>query len=127
MKKKVIFGGMVGACVMIAFSLTLLMMTSDFSNGLVSSVGNAIIGVISILLAPFAGGFLAGLIARSDPRKAGLIAGAVAGVSIFAAWLIISGLTFSTIASGLAIIFTWAVLARVAGGFTGTTKSRRGQ
>ena len=75
------------------------------------------ISVITILLAPVAGGFLAGLIGRSNPQKAALFAGLSASFLIFIAWLVLTGFEGSTLLSGLVIVFIWTVLARLASGF----------
>ena len=117
MEKKVILGGVLGAAAMLLFTISLLFVVSEFSTGSVLTGGATVVGIIAVLLSAVAGGFLAGLIGHSNPRRAGLIAGLGAGVVLSAAWLVISGMTFQSIISGTAIIFTWGIIARVAGGF----------
>lgn len=120
MNKKVFIGGMVGGAVTLVFAFTLLFVLNGLFMDLVSLSNNVVVGFITLVLAPVSGGFLAGLIGRHDPRKAGLIAGLTASLFVFAAWLLVSGLSFQTILTGLAIIFVWVMLSRVGGGFNKT-------
>lgn len=117
MDKKVFIGGIVGGAVTLVFAFTLLLVLNGFFMDFAAISNNAVVGIITILLTPVAGGFLAGLIGRQDPRKAGLIAGLTASLFIFAAWLVVSGLSFQTILTGLAIVFVWVMLSRLSGGF----------
>jgi hypothetical protein len=117
MDKKVILGGVVGAIVILAFAFSILLIINSFFPGLISGANNLLIGLIPFLLAPVAGGFLAGLIGRQDPLKSGLMAGVIASLIVFIAWLVIAGLSLETILSGLVIVFVWVVLARIAAGF----------
>ena len=120
MNKKVLIGGMVGGAVTLVFAFALLLVLNGLFMDLVSISNNVVVGFITIMFAPVAGGFLAGMIGRQDSLKAGLIAGLTASLFVFAAWLLVSGLSFQTILTGLAIIFVWVVLSRVGGGFNKT-------
>ncbi len=117
MEKKVIFGGIAGAAVIIIFMLALTLVFDSFLTKLISSTSNVLISLLVVLLAPIAGGFLAGLVGKSNPFQAGLLAGLIAGVFMFIAWLVIVGFSLETVLSGLVILFVWVVLARVASGF----------
>ena len=117
MEKKVIFGGIAGAAVIIVFTLALTLVFDSFLTELISSTSNVLISLLVVLLAPIAGGFLAGLVGKSNPLQAGLLAGLIAGVFMFIAWLVIVGFSLETVLSGLVILFVWVVLARVASGF----------
>lgn len=85
MDKKVIIGGGIGALVTLVFALGILLFLEGVLTDLLALVGNTVISLTTILLAPIAGGFLAGLISPSKPRQAGLIAGLAAGIFIFIA------------------------------------------
>jgi hypothetical protein len=117
MMKKAVVGGLIGAVSILLFTLALFLVFSElFQITLLESTSGILISAGIILLAPFAGGFLAGLIGQEDPRRAGLIAGLVASLVVFAAWLVITVLAIETILSGLVIVFVWIVLARLAAG-----------
>ncbi len=118
MDKKVILGGVGGGLVILAFALSILLIVNSFFPGMVANGDNLLVGMIPLLLAPIAGGFLAGLIGRPNPRQAGLIAGLLASLVIFIGWLVIVGLSVETILSGLVIIFLWVILARLFAGFS---------
>lgn len=111
---------MVGGAVTLVFAFAMLLVLNGLFMDFAAISNNIVVGFITILLAPVAGGFLAGLIGRQEPRKAGLIAGLSASLFVFAAWLLVSGISFQTILTGLAIIFVWVMLSRVGGGFNKT-------
>ncbi len=117
MDKKVIIGGGVGALVTLVFALGILLFLQDALSNTLSSGGNMVISLLTILLAPVAGGFLAGLIGKTKPRQAGLITGLTAGIFVFVAWIVMTGFSFQTLLSGLVIVFVWVVMARLASGF----------
>lgn len=117
MDKKVIWGGIAGGIVTIVFALALLLVINSFITDPLSSTGNLLISLLVMLLAPIAGGFMAGLVGQSNPMQAGLLTGLIAGLFILIAWLFIAGISLQTILSGLVILFVWVVLARVASGF----------
>jgi len=115
--RKVFVGGIVGGAITLLFAFSLLLVLTGFFMDIAAVSSNVVVGFITILLAPVAGGFLAGMIGREDPRKAGLIAGLTASLFIFSAWLLVSGLSFQTFLSGLAIVFVWVMLSRLSAGF----------
>jgi hypothetical protein len=117
MDRRVILGGIGGGLVILAFALSILLIVNGFFPTLVASGDNLLVGMIPLLLAPIAGGFLAGLIGRPNPHQSGLIAGLLASLVIFIGWLVIVGLSVQTILSGLVIVFLWVVLARLFAGF----------
>lgn len=123
MDKKVIIGGLVGALVTLMFALGILFLLEGLLSELISSISNLAVSFITILLAPVAGGFLAGLIGRSNPLQAGLIAGVAAGIILFAAWVVITGFSIETLLSAVVIIFVWVVMARLASGFARPKKN----
>lgn len=117
MNKKWVLGAVIGAFTILGFSIIMLVSLTSFLAKVVSAPAVTILSLITLLLAPIAGGFLAGLIGKSDPRRAGLFAGLSASLVILAAWLVISGVTYQTFVSGLIIGFMWVFIARTAAGF----------
>ncbi len=117
MIQKTILGAAVGAVTTLLLTFGIIFGLTSFSGSLTSSTVNTVISTMTILLAPVAGGFLAGLIGRSNPKKAGLFAGLSASLVILAAWLILTGFNSSTLVSGVVIIFIWVILARLASSF----------
>lgn len=71
-----------------------------------------------MLLSPIAGGFIAGLIGKYNPRRAGLIAGFVGSMVLFMLWLVFSGVTWQAMISGLVVLFVWVFLARIGAGLS---------
>ena len=120
MDRKIILGATLGAVTTLGLSFGILFgLTAIFGSLTTSSTSKVIsaFGTISILLPPVAGGFLAGLVGRSNPKKAGLFSGLSASLVILIAWLIMSGFNSSTLITGVVIVFIWVVLARLASGF----------
>jgi len=117
MDRKVVLGGIGGGLVILAFALSILLIINSFFPDLIANGSNLLIGMIPLLLAPIAGGFLAGLIGRTNPLHAGLIAGLLASLVVFIGWLVVVGLSVETILSGLVIVFLWVILARLFAGF----------
>lgn len=115
--KKVLIGSAAGAFTTLFLTFGILFGLTAFSDGLTTSTANTVISTITILLAPVAGGFLAGLIGRTNPKKAGLFSGLSASLVILIAWLILTGISSSTLVSGVVIIFIWVLLSRLASGF----------
>ena len=116
MNKRVILGGVVGGVVILAFSFSILLLLDGVLPALASG-STPWMGLLPMMLAPVAGGFLSGLIGKADPRKAGLIAGLLAGVVVFIGWVAYTGLSLDTILSGIVIVLLWVILARVMAGF----------
>lgn len=121
MEKRVILGGVIGGIVILAFAFSILLIVNSFFPALAAGA-NLWIGLVPLLLAPAAGGFLAGLIGKSNPLQAGLIAGLIAGIIVFIGWLAYAGLQIEAILSGIVIVFVWAILARVMAGFAQSRK-----
>jgi len=117
MDKNIVLGGLAGGFIMLIFTLGPLLLLTSVSSGSISGLSNGILGLLPILLAPVGGGFLAGLIGRSDPHLAGSIAGIIASVFMIIAWLVIVGFSLQTLIAGAVIAFMWIVLARLAAGF----------
>lgn len=116
MDKRVIFGGGIGGIVILAFAFSILLIVNSFFPALVSG-SNLWVGMAPLLLAPVAGGFLAGLIGKANPPQAGLIAGLIAGLVVFLGWVVYVGLHIESILSGIVIVFLWVILARIMAGF----------
>ena len=70
MDKRVILGGVIGGIVILAFGFSILLIVNSFFPTLVAG-SNIWIGLVPMLLAPVAGGFLSGLIGKSNPLQAG--------------------------------------------------------
>jgi hypothetical protein len=117
MDKKVILGGGIGALVILVFALGLLLFLEGIPLDVFSLGENRVVSLIIILLAPIAGGFLAGLVSKSKPRQAGLIAGLTAGFFLLVTWIVMTDFSFETLMSGMVIVFVWVVLARLASTF----------
>lgn len=116
MNKRVILGGVVGGVVVLAFAFSILLLFNGALPALTS--GSSLwVSLLPMMLAPVAGGFLSGLIGKTNPRQAGLIAGSLAGLVIFVGWVILSGLSLETVLSGVVIVLLWVVLARTMAGF----------
>ncbi len=115
--RKVIWGGIGGGAAILAVGVVVLFAFNGFAPGLLASTGNVLIGLVPLVLAPIAGGFLAGLIAKPDPKRAGLIAGLLAALVLLAGWLVVVGLTLDAVVGGLVVGFIWVILARVFAGF----------
>jgi len=118
MNKKVIFGGILGAALIFVISFGLLLLFNQALSDLADATTNLVVSLIIFLLAPVAGGFVGGMVGSSNPRRAGLIAGALAGVMILAAFLIVFGFSLQTMLSGVVVLFVWVILARVSAGFS---------
>ena len=117
MQRKVWLGGSIGALVILIFSLGLLLLFNNFSLDFNFADNNLLFSIMTIFLAPVAGGFVAGLISRPQYQMAGLLAGAGAGVLLLTAWMGISGFSLRAGLSGGVIAFIWIVFARMASGF----------
>jgi hypothetical protein len=115
MDKKILIGSILGALVIFGISFGLLML---FSQSLAAA--NLAVNLIIFLLAPVAGGFLAGLVGRPNPRQAGTLAGSMASLMILATFLFIFSLSLQTLLTGLVVAFVWVLLARMSAGFSKT-------
>ena len=112
-----LLGGVAGAMLMLIFVLGLLFW-NGFSGAVFFSQENLIINWVMTLLSPIGGGFIAGLIGTSNPRRTGLLAGLAGGMVLCAIWLVFSGITWDAVISGLVVIFVWLFLAGIGAGFS---------
>jgi hypothetical protein len=107
---------------MLVFALGGLLVINGFSLDQITSPSNAFLSLILMLMAPVAGGFLAGLIAQENSRQAGLLAGLMAGLVMLLAWLVMVGILWETLLSGLVLNFVWILLSRLGAGFAQTSQ-----
>ncbi|MBG0786653.1 MAG: hypothetical protein H0S79_16270 [Anaerolineaceae bacterium] len=111
-----ILGGVIGGLVILIFALSIVFLMNslspEFSAG---EVG--LIGLAPALLAPMAGGFLAGLLAKEKAQQAGWIAGGLAGVVILVVWVILMGFSLQAILRGIVLCLVIAMVARAFAGF----------
>ena len=75
MDDRITLAGVIGAVVMVTFALGILVLFSGFSTQFGSTVNFTLFNLAAVLMAPIAGGFIAGLIGSTNPRQAGLLAG----------------------------------------------------
>jgi hypothetical protein len=122
MHKKTGLGGAAGALGMLVFALGGLLVINGFSLEQITSPSNALLSLILMLMSPVAGGFLAGLIAQENFRQAGLFAGLIAGLVMLLAWLVMVGILWETLLSGLVVTFVWILLSRLGAGFAQTSQ-----
>ena len=123
MDDRITSASVVGAVVMVTFALGILVLFSDFSLDFVSTVNATLFNLAAVLMAPIAGGFVAGLIGSTNPRQAGLLAGLGGAFVILFSWLAIAGLSLETTLSGLVIGLVWVFLSRLGAGFSSAKKS----
>ncbi len=112
MDKKALLGSAAGGLAMLAFAFGLLLLIGQPLD-IRSLAENLLVTGLVSLLAPIAGGFLAGLIGKGHARQAGLLAGLGASLVVLVFWLANTGLTWEAALSGLALVFVWGALARI--------------
>ncbi len=78
-----------------------------------------VLSILLITICPFAGGFLAGLVAREELTKIGLISGLISGALLGIAVIIVTGYSLSNLLTVVFIMIIWGFLSRL-----GTTLSR---
>jgi hypothetical protein len=117
MDKDTLLGGITGAILMMIFALGPLIWSGFFEAAFFAQ-DNLFFNLVMMLLSPIAGGFIAGFIGRSNPRRAGLLAGLGGGMVLFSIWLVISGVSWQAMISGLVVIFVWIFLASIGAGFS---------
>ena len=117
LNNRIFLGGIAGAVVIFLISFGLLILFNQILTVLTVSTANIVVGLIVFFLAPVGGGFLAGMIGRPNPLRAGLIAGSVASVMILISFFLIFGFSFQTLVSGLVVVFVWIFLSRFSAGF----------
>ena len=114
--RKMILGGLVGGLVILVFALSIVFLMNSVSPGF--SAGEVgLIGLAPALLAPMAGGFLAGLLAKEKAQHAGWIAGGLAGIVILVIWVVLMGYSLQAILRGIVLSLVIAMVARAFAGF----------
>jgi hypothetical protein len=117
MERRVILGGLVGGVVTLLFAFSIVFLLNSYLPELYTSEGSWVLGLLPALLAPMAGGFLAGVIARPKVREAGTIAGGLAGGVILVGWLVLMGGSFAVVLRGAVIALVVFLFARTFSGF----------
>lgn len=115
--RKVIFSGVVGGIVILVFAFFIVFLMRDLYPGLFSADQTNLFGLAPALIAPMAGGFLAGLLAKEKAKQAGWVAGGLAGLAILVGWVLLMGFSVQTILSGLVLGIVIAIVSRVFSGF----------
>lgn len=114
--RKMILGGLAGGLVILVFALSIIFLMNSLSPGFkAGEVG--LIGLAPALLAPMAGGFLAGLLAKEKAHQAGWIAGGLAGLVILVVWVVLMGFSVQAILRGMVLCLVIAMVARAFAGF----------
>jgi hypothetical protein len=119
--RKAIFSGVIGGFIILTFAFSIVYLMSDLFPGLVSEGTTSLINLAPALIAPIAGGFLAGLLAKENAELAGWIAGGLAGMVVLVGWVILMGFSISTFLRGLILGIVIAFVARV---FSGLARPR---
>ena len=116
--RKGVLGGVIGAVVTLLFLYSYFYLWnvyfSDISSFLI--LGCSISWTLQFM-APMAGGFLAGLIAKEDAKLAGWLAGSLAGLVMIIALAIPNGYTLETFVGTLVEMVVLVVISRVFAGF----------
>lgn len=115
--RKIIISGAVGGIIILLFAFSIVYLMSDMFPELLSGGANSLSGLLPVLIAPMAGGFLAGLLAKEKANQAGWIAGGLAGIVILIGWIFLMGFSFQTALRGLVLGVVIAFIARVFSGF----------
>jgi Na+/proline symporter len=89
---------------------------------IVSSQVMTLLSILLIVLCPFAGGFLTGLLVGKDHARSGLIAGLGAGLCLGIAALFILGATRDYILVGIFLVLSWGFFARLGASLAKTTR-----
>ena len=111
MERPILLGAIIGATLMLIFALGSLL-GFGFSEGMYFTQNHPFYALVIMSLSPIAGGFLAGMISRPNPRRAGMLAGLVGSMILFILWLVFSGVSWQAVVSGLVVVFVWTFLAR---------------
>jgi hypothetical protein len=117
MKSRVILGGIAGGVVILLFAFFMVYLLNSYLPGIYAGETSWLIGLIPMILSSIAGGFLAGIIARPDVRKAGMIAGGLAGAVIMVAWVVIMPEGLAVALRGVVIALVVLAFARAFSGF----------
>ena len=117
MKSRVIFGGIAGGIVILLFAFFMVFLLNSYIPGLYTNETSWLIGLVPVILSSMAGGFLAGIIAKQDVRKAGMIAGGLSGAVILVAWVVIMPGGWAVALRGVVIALVVLAFARAFSGF----------
>jgi len=115
--RKAIIGGMIGGFIILAFAFSIVYLMSDLFPEFIVGGATSLINLAPALIAPIAGGFLAGLLAKENAKLAGWIAGGLAGAVVLVGWVILMGFFFQVFLRGLILGIVIAFVARVFSGF----------
>lgn len=115
MKSRFILSILLGTIFIIGTAIMGYTYTSTQENSNVITV----LSILILLVAPYAGGFLAGLIARGDRHRIGVITGAVSSVIISIYALTFLDFNIKTILILFLLIVFWTFLARLGARMSG--------
>lgn len=115
--RKMILGGLVGGMVTLIFAISLVFVMNTLLSDQISIDASGWMSLVPVLLAPMAGGFLSGLLAKEQAKQAGWIAGGLAGAVIMIAWIVLMGFNYQMILRGVVLCLVIAVVTRVFSGF----------
>ena len=117
--KKSIFLGILAGCIL---SLLTAALGFYLVTQIASSRSTTLLSILLIVLCPFAGGFLTGLLAGKDHARNGLITGLVAGLCLGIAALIILGATRDYILVAVFLVLSWGFLSRLGASLAKTAR-----
>ncbi|MBG0770737.1 MAG: hypothetical protein H0S82_03465 [Anaerolineaceae bacterium] len=115
--QKVILGGVVGGLVTLIFAISLVFVMNSLLPDQFSFGTTGLTGLVPVLLAPMAGGFLSGLLAKEQAKQAGWITGGLAGTVILIGWIALMGFNLQTTLRGVVLCMVVAIIARLFSGF----------
>ena len=115
--RKLILGGVAGGAVTLIFALSLVFVMNSLFPDQFSLSSAGLTGLAPVLLAPMAGGFLAGLLAKGQAKQAGWIAGGLAGAVILIGWIVLMGFSYQVTLRGVVLCLVISLVARLFSGF----------
>lgn len=115
---RVIISGVVGGVATLVFALALIYLMSSFFPNDFSLGADSSLTLLPAFLAPIAGGFLAGLLAKDQAKQAGWIAGVLAGVVMLISWIWLMGFGYQVVLRGVVVFLLVAGLTRAFAGFS---------
>ena len=89
-----------------------------------SSRATTLLSILLIVLCPFAGGFLTGLLVGKDHARQGLITGLAAGLCLAIAALIMLGFTTEYALVSIFLVLSWAFFSRLGASLAGSTRKK---
>lgn len=114
---RVILSGIAGGLATLIFALALIYLMSSIFPGYLSLDTNSALRLLPAFLAPVAGGFLAGLLAKEKAKQAGWIAGSLAGIVMLSGWVWLMGFGFQVVLRGIVVFLVVTGLTRAFAGF----------